>query len=668
MRRRGMFGAGASAAIVLAAFGTTAVSQAGPLDPQAEPNPAPITVPAVRSWTGGHGSWSLGDETRIVVGEQTLAPLGRQLATELRQQEGVRVDVTSGPARSGDIRLDLDRSAQPDDAQGYRLAIGSAVEVSARSWSGVFNGTRSLLQALRSAPAQLTLGRGTATDWPDNPQRGQMLDVGRKYFPVPYLKQQIRQMAWYKLNTFHLHLSDWNGFRIQSLAYPEITSPQAYTRAELRDLERYAASYGVTIIPEIDLPAHAAAISKAKPDLAFRCESLNTPEASWEGSETGGWTLDVTKPEVREFSKRLVAEVADLFDSPYVHIGTDEVPLTPAQQACPELVAYQQQRGFPYVGDVFVEYINELDAVVRAHGDSTQVWQWWDFQQQTSLSVDQRVIVHEWLRRPEARAAMGYRTVGVQDGPLYVSPGFGARPGSYGFFDVRSTYGNYSFAPGPNILGYHVARWSDRTQTFAIGWVDHFARRPIAVVADRAWGSPAADVRPFLDRYDQVGDANPVSRPDPADLESQIGAGTGLLSQNGWTATASSEEIAGEDGRAVLAVDNDPYTIWHTRYDAALPHRLDVDTGRVQRIAGIRYMPRQDGGINGMVKDFRVHTSVDGTHWSVATSGRFAPDRTEFTAPFKAVNARYVALEVLSEYGAQNHFASVAELDVVRAR
>ncbi|WP_328996215.1 family 20 glycosylhydrolase [Kribbella sp. NBC_01245] len=635
-------------------------------------NAAPVTVPALRSWTGGVGSWRLVPGARIVVdlGDQAkLGELGQRVVEELALQEGVSARVVVGQARAGDIRLDLVGGPVTPSPQGYRMVVGESVAITATSRGGVFNGTRSLLQALRSSPQPRSVARGTATDWPDNAQRGQMLDVGRKYFGVDYLKQQIRQMAWYKLNTFHLHLSDWNGFRIESLAYPEITSPQAYTRAELRDLERYAASYGVTIIPEIDLPGHAAAISKAKPELAFGCESMSKPAGvSWEGADSGGWTLDVTKAAVREFSRRLVAEVADLFDSPYVHIGTDEVPLTSYQVACPELVQYQQQRGFPYVADVFVDYINELDAVVRSHGKTTQVWQWWDYQQQTSLTVDKRVIVHEWLRRPEERAAAGYRTVGVQDGPLYVSPGFGARPGSYGFFDVRSTYGSYSFASSPGILGYHVARWSDRTQTFATGWVDYFARRPIAVVADRSWGSPAADVRPFLDRYDQVGDASPGSTPDPADLESQIGANTGLLSQTGWTAMASSQETTGEDGRASRAADNDPYTLWHSRYDAGLPQKLSVDLGRPQRIAGVRYMPRQDGGVNGMAKDFRVLVSNDGTSWSEATRGRFAPDRTEFIAPFRATTARHVALEVISEYGPQNRFAAGAELDVVRAR
>ncbi|MEU8570431.1 family 20 glycosylhydrolase [Streptomyces pathocidini] len=125
-------------------------------------------------------------------------------------------------------------------------------------------------------------------------------------------------------------------------------------------------------MPEIDLPGHAAAIGKARPDLAFSCASMSVPQdVPWEGADSGHWTLDYTKPEPRRFARALVAEVADVFDSPYLHIGTDEVPLTAAQEACPELVAYQKEKGYPYPGDVLVEFIDELDEVVRAKGRTT---------------------------------------------------------------------------------------------------------------------------------------------------------------------------------------------------------------------------------------------------------------------------------------------------------
>ncbi|MFC7218914.1 family 20 glycosylhydrolase [Streptomyces polyrhachis] len=651
-------------------FGVTAATLlagvlTGPTARAAEPAPAPVTVPAVRAWEPAPGTWELTGGTRIVLGDPALADVADLLAGELADQEGVRPRVAAGEPHAHDIHLTLGAPAPGGSPEGYELTLADSARIAAADRRGVLYGTRTLLQALRTGKAPGVLARGTVRDWPTHGSRGQMLDVGRKFFPVDYLKQQIRQLAWYKLNTFHLHLTDWNGYRIESDLHPEIVSPEHYTKAELRELERYAARYGVTIVPEIDLPGHAAAIGAARPDLAFTCASLSYPNNHWEGSDTGHWTLDYTKPAMRDFARDLIGEVADIFDSPYLHLGTDEVPLTPAQLACPELVAYQQEKGYPHVGDVLVEFIDEMDAAVRAKGKTTQIWQWWDYQQETSIDPDRRIVVNEWKSSPEARAAQGYPVIGSQDGPLYVSPGFGAAPGKYGFFDVRKTYRDYPFATGGNILGYRVSRWSDRTRSLALGWVDYFARRPLAVVADRTWATPAgSDVRPFLDRYDQVGDALPLRTPDPESPESQIGANPGMLSQAGWTATASSRET----GPPSHAVDNDPYTHWHSAYTATLPQRLTVDTGTVQRIAGVRYMPRQDGGINGRIRDYEILVSTDGTQWRTVASGTFPEDRTEFIVPFETTGARHIALRALSEHGPSGTFASVAELDAVRAR
>ncbi|MFC7304138.1 family 20 glycosylhydrolase [Streptomyces monticola] len=668
MRRAAPVAPLSAAALLAAALSTTPVD-AGAAEAR---NPAPVTVPEIRNWQGSSGSWQLAAQSRIVLSptdKAALAETATMLATELHQQEGVRPPVVTGTPRTYDIALTLSQPPGVNSKEGYQLSFDETATVRAGTRQGVLYGTRTLLQALRTAATPRTVVRGTATDWPTQGSRGQMLDAGRKYYPVDYLRQQIRQTAWYKLNTFHLHLSDWNGYRIESTKHPEIVSEQHYTKAELRDLDAYAARYGVTIVPEIDLPGHAAAIGKARPDLAFACEPMSRPDNNWEGSDQGHWTLDYTKPETRAFARDLVAEVAGIFSGPYVHVGTDEVPLTPAQQACPELVAYQKQKGYPHPGDVLVEFINDLDAAVRAQGKTTQIWQWWDYEQQTSIDPDQRIVVNEWLSSPEGRAAQGYPVIGTQDGPLYVSPGLGSKPGSYGFFDVRTTYKDYPFTAQEGILGYRVARWSDRTQKLPVGWVDYFARRPLAVVADRTWAKPAgSDVRPFLNRYDQVGDAPPVAAADPADLGSQIGANPGMLGQDGWTATASSAETAAEPGAAGRAVDNDPYTHWHSAYSATLPQQLSVDLGGTRRIAGVRYMPRQDGGVNGVVKGYEVLVSDDGTGWRKVAEGGFPADRTEYVVPFKAVSARHIALRVLSEHGPEGRYASVAELDAVRAR
>ncbi|GIL27206.1 family 20 glycosylhydrolase [Actinocatenispora comari] len=627
-------------------------------------NAAPVTVPALRSWHGGSGQWRWTDRSRIVLAPGTaprLRDTATTLAAELAEATGHRPDVVGGPARTGDVALDLTGADATVGDQGYRMTVGSALRIAAPSVTGDFYGTRTLLQAMRTSADRRSVPRGTAVDSPNVGTRGEMIDVGRKYYPVDYLKQQIRQLAWYKENTLHLHLSDWRGFRLRLPQYPGLAADEAYSVADIRELTDYARRYHVTIIPEIDLPGHATAISAYRPDLAFSCSSMSRPNR-WTGSDTDGWTLDVTNPDTVTFLRGLVRAVGALFPGPYLSIGGDELPGTANQNACPELVDYQHRMGFAYPGDVFVHFIDQLDETVRAMHKSTVVWQWWDYQQTVSIVPNHDVIVDEWLSEPTGRAAAGYRTIGTRESTLYVSPGFGTRPGQYGYVDPRSVYRDYPFTAADDILGYQISRWSDHAESQPVSWFDFWARRPLAVVADRTWAAPTGgDVRAFLDRYDRVGDAD-VTRTD-------LAANPGMLSSAGWQASATSAETTAEDGAAANAVDNDPYTIWHSDYsDGAptLPQRLTIDTGAAQPISGFRYLPRQDGGVNGRVAGYRLLTSTDGTRWTVAASGTLPDTQTETVVRFAPTTARWVALDVESEHGPNDRYASVAELDLVR--
>ncbi|MFC9331985.1 family 20 glycosylhydrolase [Kitasatospora sp. NPDC057015] len=227
----------------------------------------------------------------------------------------------------------------------------------------------------------------------------------------------MRWMSWYKLNTFHLHLSDWNAFRIHSKVYPDLASPEAYTQAQITDLVAYAHSYGVTVVPEIDLSAHASWISNHAPgNLGFACDSLSKPTAkSWEGTPgQGGWVLDITQPKTRDFIKALFDEMIPLFDSPYFRIGGDEIPNDAAMADCPQLVAYATEKKFAYPGDVFADYINTLNAQVRSYGRTTELWEWWDYDGRMSIAPATNIVVDEWLT--PTQAAKGYQVVDTLDG------------------------------------------------------------------------------------------------------------------------------------------------------------------------------------------------------------------------------------------------------------
>jgi hexosaminidase len=659
----------AAGGMMIASAGDAAAGQAGGAAAgsadaaagQAVNQQAPAVLPSLREWHGASGDWRLTGATRIVLDPASADALADTAATfhhdlAIESARPVPVVTTADP-RPGDIVLTTQVQDPGLGTEGYRLDVGALLTIAAPTDTGVFYGTQTVEQILKADPHRAIVPRGTARDWPDFGERAQMLDVGRKFYPMSYLESQIRTMAWQKLNTFHLHFSDWEGFRIQVPGFPGLASPQSYSAADIRQLQDYARQYHVTIIPEIDLPAHAVAIAKYDPKLRFSCHSLDY--SHWTGGDQGGWTLNIASDYTRKFVHDLLAQIIPMFDGPYFHIGGDEYPYDADKAACPELVDYQHQRGFAYPGDVFVDFFNSLDDEVRSFGKTTEMWEWWNFNgQRTSIQPHKDIVVDSWVGNdPSALAAQGYRVVGTPEQTLYVSAGFGQHLGQYGYVDVQNVYENYPFAHPAGVIGYRISRWSDRAEQQPPSWLDFFARRPLQVLAERLWGGPRSQtVWQFFGRADAIGD------PPPSQL-------TGVPKAGIRVASVDSQETTAENGAAANAIDDNPYTMWHTGYSSAvapLPHQIVLDLGRQYRLAGLRYLPRQDGGTNGRVADYEIAVSNDGSTWTTVSSGTFADDQTEKEADFTPTTGRYLRFRALSSTNGAA-FTSAAELTPLQA-
>lgn len=655
----------AAAALLLVAPLATGRASAAPVSGEVPitqaSQPAPAVLPSLREWHGAPGTWRLTAASRIILDWQDARALASTAATfhdDLVAESGQPVPVATGARpRPGDIVLTLQQHDATLGAEGYRLDIGRVLTITAPTDTSVFYGTQTVEQILKADPHRARVPYGTARDWPDFGERAQMLDVGRKFYPLSYLKSQVRQMAWEKLNTFHLHFSDWEGFRIKVDRFPGLASAQSYSKADLRDLQDYARRYHVTIVPEIDLPAHAVAITKYDPKLRFSCHSLDY--SHWPGADQGGWVLNIASAHTQTFVHDLLAEIIPMFDGPYFHIGGDEYPYDGDKAACPELVAYQHERGFAYPGDVFVDFSNTLDAQVRSYGKTTEMWEWWNFNgQQTSIQPSKDIVIDSWVGNdPGALASRGYRVVGTPENTLYVSAGFGQHLGQYGYVDIQNVYENYPFAHPAGVLGYKISRWSDRAEQQSPEWFDFFARRPLQVLAERLWGGPrSSSVWQFLARADSIGD------PPPSQLTAVPKAHIRVVS-------VDSQETSAENGAAVNAIDDNPYTIWHTAYSRGvtpLPHEITLDLGAPTRLAGLRYLPRQDGGVNGRIGRYEISVSNDGATWRSVASGEVADDQTEKEVDFAATMARYIRLTALSE-AAGASYTSAAELTPLQA-
>jgi len=301
--------------------------------------PTPVSV----RLASGHFTLAPGVTVRAASADAATAEF---LRSRLREAWG-RGAAARG-ASSGAITL-TSAGSESLPPEGYRLRISPTGVAIVGRGAGLFYGVQSLLQLIPANPtSRVDLPAATIEDHPRFAYRGMHLDVSRHFFPVEEVKRYIDVMAAYKLNNFHWHLTDDNGWRVEIKRYPRLTqiggfraqttighyfdrNPQwydgtrhggFYTQDEIRDVVRYAAARHVNIVPEIEMPGHATAAIAAYPELG--CE----PDKPTRVAETFGvWTSVFCPTETTfTFLENVLDEVIQLFPGTYVHVGGDETP------------------------------------------------------------------------------------------------------------------------------------------------------------------------------------------------------------------------------------------------------------------------------------------------------------------------------------------------------
>jgi len=262
---------------------------------------------------------------------------------------------------NGDIILNYEKIKSTVDG-AYNIEVtGEKIYIAGNNGLGVFYGIQTLFQLLpTSASSALKVSQLTIEDYPRFAYRGMHLDVARHFFSIDFVKKYIDFIAMHKMNTFHWHLTEDQGWRIEIKKYPKLTSIGAtrngttvgrypgtgntnttytgfYTQEQIKDVVKYAAARYVEIIPEIELPGHSSAAIAAYPELScFPEESTKHPaKTAWNGStdgkqvqQTWGVFEDVFCPSETTFTflENVFKEVIELFPSKYIHIGGDECP------------------------------------------------------------------------------------------------------------------------------------------------------------------------------------------------------------------------------------------------------------------------------------------------------------------------------------------------------
>ncbi len=289
-----------------------------------------------------------------------------------------------------------------DESSTIRLTKRGA-EIRANTEVGVLRAFATITQLAQPAVDGFTLPTGEITDRPRFPWRGLMIDVARHFQSVAAIKRQIDAMELVKLNVLHLHLSDNEGFRLESRRFPKLhtiaSNGEYYTQAQIRELVAYAANRGVRVVPEIDLPGHSRAITAAYPFLSSDTTGARTAE------------IDPTRESTYAFVSDLLTEVATLFPDPYLHVGADEVNAAQWNRN-PAIQRYMRANNLPNAHALQARFTTRVHGIVQRLGKTMIGWD-----EILAPDLPSSVVVQSWRSSTQsARAAQHGHQVIVSAG------------------------------------------------------------------------------------------------------------------------------------------------------------------------------------------------------------------------------------------------------------
>lgn len=420
----------------------------------ADINPKPFVVPELKTWSGAEGQTALSG--RIVVKNAKLKAVAAALAADYKEMFGKELTIANGATKGGDVVLSLKKDKALGD-EGYTMNVGSAVEITAATERGAFWATRTLLQ-IAEQHKDGNLPKGKTTDVPEYKLRGFMIDCGRKFIPMSYLRDLAKIMAYYKMNTLQVHLNDngfrqyfggdWNktqaAFRLECDTYPGLTAKDgSYSKQEFIDFQKLAEQNGVEVIPEIDAPAHSLAFTQYKNEIGSK--------------EYGMDHLDLFNPETYKFMdglwKEYIGGKNPVFIGKRVHIGTDEY-----SNAKKDVV------------EKFREFTDHYIKYVESFGKQAVVWGALTHANGDTKVKNKGVLMDIWYNGyadPVEMKKQGYKLVSIPDGLVYIVPAAGYY---YDYLNCQYLYehwtpaviGNKTFEENdPMIEGGMFAVWND---------------------------------------------------------------------------------------------------------------------------------------------------------------------------------------------------------------
>lgn len=503
-------------------------------------NAAPEVLPELQEWKGNEGSFTVTDGSKIVYADDDLKSAADEMKADYEDLTGKTIEVVKGTkadVKAGDFFFEktTDVSLGLMD-EGYLMEIDDFITVTSETQTGAYWATRTLLQALKQSD-YVSIPKGITRDYPLYEVRGFILDVGRKTFTMDYLEQLVKQMSWYKMNDFQVHLNDnliglenkedpmsaYSAFRLENdtvkaggklidangnvvtvngneqVYQQDLTSTDLwYTKEEFKNFIQESRELGVNIVPEIDTPAHSLAFTKVLPDLRHGTSGRQNDHLDLVDSYEQCLTF------VQTIFNEYLSDTDPVFDSEtIVHIGADEY------NASSE--AYRK-----FVNDM-IEYVRDTnERKVRVWGSFTAASKGEKID--TVADDGTRVQINLWnfgYANMDEMYENGFDLINCNDGNYYIVPNGGyyydyLNDGTMYNLNINTISGVTIPAGDKQMVGGAFAVWNDMTDYLDNGiseWDVYDRINNLPLFAAKLWGKEELNLEGANARADKLGDA-----------------------------------------------------------------------------------------------------------------------------------------------------------------
>jgi hexosaminidase len=425
--------------------------------------------------------------------EARLDRAGQRFMTTLNHETGIVFGHTPAKSASATLVATTDHESKPvqelGEDESYALEVTpSGAKLHAANPLGTLRGLQTLLQLVSISPGGFVVPAVNIQDQPRFQWRGLMIDVARHFIPLEVLKRNLDGMEAVKLNVFHWHLSDNEGFRVESRKFPKLqesgSDGEFYTQEEIRDLIAYARERGIRVVPEFDMPGHSTAWFVGYPELASGSGPYQL-ERKWGVFDPA---MDPSNDKTYKFLNEFIAEMTKLFPDQYFHIGGDEVngKEWDSNSNIQEFMKSHNIKNNEGLQAYFSQHVQEL---VVKHGKTPVGWD-----EILVPGVSKNIVIQSWRGADSLSAAakQGYRSI-LSNG-YYIDLGWSAAR-HYAVDPMAGAAANLTPEEKERILGAEATMWSEY-----VNWenIDSRIWPRTAAIAERYWSPQSTTDLPSM--------------------------------------------------------------------------------------------------------------------------------------------------------------------------